>query len=332
MELTDRHYRFLARLFSRKSLLFTEMVTAKAILHGNRDYLLGFNREEHPLVLQLGGADPIELAAAASIGESFGYDEINLNVGCPSDRVKSGRFGACLMAEPDLVGQCVAAMQQSVSVPVTVKCRVGIDRNDAFGPFADFVEIVSGYGCDRFYVHARKAWLDGLSPKENREIPPLRYDFVHRLKREKPQLQIVINGGISSWTGIDELLSPADGVALDGVMLGREAYYNPAFLRQVDGRLFSTRDESADNSAVARSYADYMEDQLQKGVPLTAMSRHIVALFQSVPGAKSWRRHLSSNASRSDSAITLVEDALRLLVDVADGTAIEPDPGQRIVS
>ena len=214
MELTDRHFRYLMRLISQRSLLFTEMVTARAVLHGDRAYLLGFNSEEHPLVLQLGGSDSSELAEAAAIGEQFGYDEINLNVGCPSDRVQSGRFGACLMAEPELVADCIAAMQARVTIPVTVKCRVGIDRNDSYEPFRHFVETLAQGGCGRFYVHARKAWLDGLSPKQNRDVPPLRYEFVYQLKQEMPELEIAINGGITEWPDIDGHLQQVDGVML----------------------------------------------------------------------------------------------------------------------
>lgn len=319
MELTDRHYRFLARCFSEQALLFTEMVTAKAIIHGDSEYLLGFNPEEHPLALQLGGAEPDELRQAAGIGESFGYDEINLNVGCPSDRVKSGRFGACLMAEPQLVAECITAMQEAVSIPVTVKCRVGIDRDDSYELFESFIQAVSEEGgCKRFYVHARKAWLDGLSPKQNRDIPPLRYDFVYRLKRQYPELQICINGGIESWNSIDQHLHQ-----IDGVMLGRAAYNNLDLLLQVDQRLFSQPvnhhiESSGSNPAhdfdvkvaVARRYAQYMQNQIDKGVPLTAMSRHIIALFREQPGARQWRRTLSSIDRSCTDAIGLVEQAL----------------------
>ncbi len=332
MELTDRHYRFLARSLCSRALLFTEMVTAKAIIHGDNDYLLGFNREEHPVALQLGGADPLELSQAAQIGESYGYDEINLNVGCPSDRVQSGRFGACLMAEPELVADCIAAMREATGLPVTVKCRVGIDRDDSYDLFDSFIHTVAERGgCKRFYVHARKAWLDGLSPKENRDIPPLRYDFVYRLKQSCPELQICINGGIDSIDSIDSHLQQ-----VDGVMLGRAAYNNPDLLLGVARRLFNERITPADSTvscdrviefdlkvAAARNYAEYMQIQIDKGVPVTAMSRHLIALFREQPGARQWRRTLSSiNRSHTD-AIALVEKALAPL-GVESGEAVTP--------
>ncbi len=324
MELTDRHYRYLARSLCGRALLFTEMVTAKAVIHGDQDYLLGFNREEHPLALQLGGADPQELTQAAQLGESFGYDEINLNVGCPSDRVQSGRFGACLMAEPELVADCIAAMQAAVSLPVTVKCRVGIDRDDSYDLFESFIRVVAERsGCKRFYVHARKAWLDGLSPKQNRDVPPLRYDFVYRIKQEHPDLQICINGGIDSLVSVDEHLEH-----VDGVMLGRAAYNNLDLLLKVDDHLFGEPIAAAGKPcggtdstdfdlkvSAARNYANYMQKQIDKNVPLTAMSRHLIALFREQPGARQWRRTLSSiNRSHTD-AIELVEYALAPVVD-----------------
>ena len=314
MDLTDRHFRYLARRLTRHALLFSEMVTAKAILHGNREFLLGFNPEENPLALQLGGADPDELASAAKIGQDFGYDEINLNVGCPSDRVQSGRFGACLMAEPELVAECVQAMQSAVSLPVTVKCRIGIDRDDSYEVFEDFIATVADVGCKRFYVHARKAWLDGLSPKENRDIPPLRYNFVYRLKKSFPHLDICINGGITDWDAIDEHLQQ-----IDGVMLGRKAYSQLPLLLEVDDRLFSVQSdrqlESAESEherkcAAATDYAIYMEGQRSLGVPLTAMSRHLVGLFQHQPGARQWRRTISSATRHSGDSRELITQAL----------------------
>ena len=320
MDLTDRHFRYLARRLTRHALLFSEMVTAKAILHGNREFLLGFNPEENPLALQLGGADPDELASAAKIGQDFGYDEINLNVGCPSDRVQSGRFGACLMAEPELVAECVQAMQSAVSLPVTVKCRIGIDRDDSYEVFENFVATVADSGCKRFYVHARKAWLDGLSPKENRDIPPLRYNFVYRLKKSYPHLDICINGGITDWDAIDDHLQQ-----LDGVMLGRKAYSQLQMLLEVDARLFSAPGEQVHEistsehkqleqherkCAAAIDYAEYMERQRSLGVPLTAMSRHLIGLFQHQPGARQWRRTLSSATRNSGDSRELVTQAL----------------------
>jgi len=293
------------------------MLTAKAVLHGDRDYLLGFNPEEHPVALQLGGSEPAELAEAARIGAERGYDEINLNVGCPSDRVQSGRFGACLMAEPGLVGDCVDAMQQKVDVPVTVKCRIGIDRDDSYELFEEFVETVAAKGCTRFYVHARKAWLDGLSPRENRDIPPLRYEYVYRLKKRFPSLEVVINGGIAEWDEIEQHLQQ-----VDGVMLGRAAYYSPAMLFEVDSRLFGVpaKNESElerfeHKCKVARDYARYMDRQRELGAPLTSMSRHLVSLIQRQPGAKQWRRLLSTHVNRAESAVQLVESALLPVID-----------------
>lgn len=338
MELTDRHFRYLMRLISQQSLLFTEMVTARAVLHGDREYLLGFNAEEHPLALQLGGSDAAELAEASKIGEDFGYDEINLNVGCPSDRVQSGRFGACLMAEPQLVADCISTMQSRVSVPVTVKCRVGIDRNDSYELFREFIETVAASGCQRFYVHARKAWLDGLSPKQNRDVPPLRYEFVYKLKQEFPNLEIAINGGITEWPDIEKHLQQ-----VDGVMLGRAAYYNPALMFDADARVFegSSSANPADlytgginqpgmpqddallsaQTEVAKQYAAYMDREHSKGVPLSAMCRHLVGLIQQRPGARLWRRTLSSNVNLAPNASDLVDTAVTLVVAHAEARA-----------
>lgn len=305
MDLTDRHFRFLARLLSRRILLYTEMLTSKAVIHGDRDYLLGYSQVEHPIALQLGGNDPAELVTAAQIGVDYGYDEINLNVGCPSDRVQSGSFGACLMAEPDLVGRCVRSMQQAVDAPVTVKCRIGIDRIDSWESLRKFVDTVAQYGCDVFTVHARKAWLDGLSPKENRTIPPLRYEYVYELKQAMPELTIVINGGIKSWTEIDTHLHHTDGV-----MIGREAYYNPALLIDTDPRLFGDQSPFTDLRDIALAYAEYMQEQLEREVALSSMTRHLIALYQHVPGARAWRRHLSMQHKHYNNAVQMVEDAL----------------------
>ncbi|MFK7862503.1 MAG: tRNA dihydrouridine(20/20a) synthase DusA [Granulosicoccus sp.] len=315
MELTDRHYRYLARLLTRHTLLYTEMLTSAAIIHGDREYLLGKHDVEGPVVLQLGGSDPEQMAAAALVGEQWGYQEINMNVGCPSDRVRAGRFGACLMAEPELVRDTVSAMSERVTIPVTVKCRLGIDRDDSYEALEQFVQKVSESGCQYFTVHARKAWLDGLSPKENRTIPPLRYDFVYRLKREFPHLHISINGGIES---LDATLEHLQHV--DGVMIGRAAYYNPAMLADADARLFSDLPDGYSHQAdfevlcdVALGYAHYMQGWMDKGVRLSAMSRHLVALFQQVPGARLWRRHISEHASKVPDAVTLIEEALNYL-------------------
>ncbi|MFK7996069.1 MAG: tRNA dihydrouridine(20/20a) synthase DusA [Granulosicoccus sp.] len=315
MELTDRHYRYLARLLTRHTLLYTEMLTSAAIIHGDREYLLGKHDNEGPVVLQLGGSDPLQMAEAARVGEQWGYQEINMNVGCPSDRVKAGRFGACLMAEPELVRDTVSAMRESVSIPVSVKCRLGIDRDDSYEALEQFVRIVAESGCKHFTVHARKAWLDGLSPKENRTIPPLRYDYVYRLKREFPHLHISINGGIES---LDATLEHLQHV--DGVMVGRAAYYHPVMLAEADARVFANLPAGYSHQAefdvlcdVARRYAHYMQGWKDKGVRLSAMSRHLVALFQQVPGARLWRRHISEQASKAPDAITLIEEALNYL-------------------
>ena len=307
MELTDRHFRFLMRCISQRCLLYTEMLTAKAIIHGDSDRLLLFNREEHPVALQLGGSDAIELRDAAQKGVECGYDEINLNVGCPSDRVQSGRFGACLMAEPALVGECLKVMDDAVSVPVTVKCRIGIDRDDTQESLRTFVEQVADYGCTHFIVHARKAWLDGLSPKENRHIPPLRYEFVYELKSQFPDLAVIINGGIDRWSAVETHLDH-----VDGVMIGREAYYNPAFMLSADS-LYGLPSTGASLVDIARRYARYMQGQAEQGVGLSAMTRHLIALFQGIPGAKAWRRHLSEQTRHYSDALALVEDGLRHL-------------------
>lgn len=316
MELTDRHFRYLARLLSRHTLLYTEMLTCNAVIHGDREYLLGQHACETPVVLQLGGSDVTAMAQAARIGEQWGYQEINMNVGCPSDRVKAGRFGACLMAEPELVSDVVAGMRAVVNIPVSVKCRLGIDRDDSYEALESFVGTVAQSGCRYFVVHARKAWLDGLSPKQNRSVPPLRYEFVYRLKKAFPDLNIGINGGI------DTLLAARDHLQhVDGVMIGRAAYYNPAMLAEADQLVFSDRDGGYTHSAtmetlsgVARDYALYMQAWADKGVRLNTMSRHLIALFQEVPGAKLWRRHLSEQASKAGSAVVLVEQALAFLV------------------
>lgn len=315
MELTDRHYRYLARLLTRHTLLYTEMLTCKAVIHGDREYLLGKNPIEGPVVLQLGGSDVAEMAQAAHIGEEWGYDEINMNVGCPSDRVKAGRFGACLMAEPELVRDVVAGMQNKVDIPVTVKCRLGIDRDDSYEALESFANIVLQSGCQHLVVHARKAWLDGLSPKENRTIPPLRYEYVYRLKQKYPDVHISINGGIDNFVDIKNHLTQ-----VDGVMIGRAAYYSPAMLADADQAVFSDMPDGFEHSAdiqtlaaVARDYAAYMQGWMDQGVRLSAMSRHLVSLFQEVPGARLWRRHISEHASKATDALTLINDALEFV-------------------
>lgn len=312
MELTDRHYRYLARLLTRHTLLYTQMLTSAAIVHGDREYLLGKDQCEAPVVLQLGGSDPVQMAEAAGIGENRGYQEINMNVGCPSDRVKAGRFGACLMAEPELVRDTVFAMRERVNIPVSVKCRLGIDRDDSYQALEGFVREVARSGCEHFIVHARKAWLDGLSPKENRTIPPLRYDFVYRLKQEFPHLHISINGGIET---LSDTLTHLQSV--DGVMIGRAAYYQPAMLAEADAQLFAHLPDGYSHKAttdtlaeVARQYAIYMQGWMERGVRLSAMSRHVVSLFQQVPGARLWRRHISEQANTASDAMSLIDGAL----------------------
>ncbi|MBP2315045.1 tRNA dihydrouridine(20/20a) synthase DusA [Azospirillum soli] len=292
MDWTDRYCRTFHRLLSKNTLLYTEMVTTGAVLHGDRERLLGYDAAEHPVALQLGGSEPGELAAAARIAEEWGYDEVNLNVGCPSDRVQSGRFGACLMAEPDLVARLVGAMREAVSIPVTVKSRIAIDEMEEWPTLDNFIRTVSAAGCTHFIVHARKAWLKGLSPKENRDIPPLRYDLVHRLKAEYPHLTIAINGGVRTLDEAAEHLAD-----LDSVMIGRAAYETPYILADADRRFFGG-EPGPDRQAVVEAMIPYVEDRLSKGTPLSAITRHMLGLFQGLPGARAWRRHISENAHR----------------------------------
>lgn len=306
MDWSDRHCRYFHRLLAPHALLYTEMVTALAVNHGDRERLLGFDASEHPVALQLGGSDPEELARATRIGAESSYDEINLNVGCPSDRVQSGRFGACLMREPVLVAECVRAMREAVAgtrVEITVKCRIGVDEQDEDAALADFVERVAGTGCDTFIVHARKAWLEGLSPKENREVPPLNYARVHRLKREHPQLAIVINGGISSVADVREHLRH-----VDGVMLGRTAYHEPYRLAEIEHELFGT--PLPDRDDVLARLRPYVEAHLARGDRLQHIARHILGLYQGLPGARAFRRVLSEQAHRADADWSVVEQAM----------------------
>ncbi len=306
MDWTDRHCRFFHRLLSPNALLYTEMVTSGAVAHGDRARLLGFDPAEQPVALQLGGSEPAELAQAARVGVDLGYVEINLNVGCPSDRVQSGRFGACLMREPALVADCVKAMRDAVahtSAAVTVKCRLGVDEQDEYSALADFVDAVHPAGCDVFVVHARKAWLKGLSPKENREVPPLNYERVYRLKREHPQLTVIINGGI---TGVDESREHLRHV--DGVMLGRVAYHEPYRLAEIDHALFGT--PLPDRDDVLRRMRGYVEAHLARGDRLQHITRHILGLYQGLPGARAFRRLLSEEAHRPDAGWDIVERAI----------------------
>ena len=306
MDWTDRHCRVFHRLLAPHARLYTEMVHAQAVRLGDRERLLGFAPVEHPLALQLGGSEPAQLAEAARIGEEWGYDEINLNVGCPSDRVQAGRFGACLMREPSLVADCVAAMRATVRVPVTVKCRIWVDDQDEESALDCFIEKVSATGCSTFVVHARKAWLQGLSPKENREIPPLRYDLVHRLKTSRPALRIVINGGLSS---LEACL--VQSRLVDGVMLGRAAYHDPYLLHRLDRALFEPQRELLPRVALLQSLRPYVESQLAHGVALKHLTRHVLGLFAGQPGGRIFRQILSEQASRPGADWQVLETALR---------------------
>lgn len=304
LDWTDRHCRYFHRLLTKNTLLYTEMVTTGAILFGKGDYLQ-FSTEEHPIALQLGGSDPADLAKCARIAEERGYDEINLNVGCPSDRVQNGRFGACLMASAQLVADCVAAMRAEVTIPVTVKTRIGIDELDSYEFLCNFIETVQQSGCDTFVVHARKAWLSGLSPKENRDIPPLDYERVYQLKRDYPHLTIAINGGITDLAQIQQHLQH-----VDGVMVGREAYQNPYILAQVDALLFADHHPVLSRHDVVMQMLPYIDAHLQLGGYLSHITRHMLGLFQGVPGARAWRRHLSENATRRGADTKVVLEAL----------------------
>ena len=307
MDWTDRHCRVLHRMLSARALLYTEMLTTGAILHGDRGRLLAFSPVEHPVALQLGGSEPGDLVDAARIGEAEGYDEINLNVGCPSDRVQSGRFGACLMREPELVADCMAAMAAAVKVPVTVKCRIGVDDQEPEESLFRLVELCSQAGVGLFVVHARKAILKGLSPKQNRDVPPLNYPLVWRLKRERPDLTIVINGGIGS---LDEALEHLQHV--DGVMLGRAAYHTPGLLAEVDQRIFGA-DRATDVFEALAAYRDYVASELARGTHLAAMTRHMLGLFHGVPGARTWRRILTVEGVRPGAGLEVIDQALAAL-------------------
>jgi tRNA-dihydrouridine synthase A len=309
LDWTDRHERYFLRLITSHALLYTEMVTTGALIHGDVDRHLRFNEEEHPLALQLGGSNSGELAQCAAMAQTLGYDEINLNVGCPSDRVQSGRFGACLMSEPALVAECVQAMLRSCDLPVTVKCRIGIDDKDSDEFLQNFIETVAAAGCKTFVVHARIAVLKGLSPKENRDIPPLNYPRVFKMKRSYPELQIVINGGIKTLAHAQALLND-----VDGVMVGREAYHNPWMLNEVDAQLFGAQaNPNVSRMSLMRDFLPYVERELAAGTPLQHMSRHILGLFHSVKGGKAFRRHISENAYKSGASISVLEDALSLV-------------------
>ncbi|HAA90961.1 MAG TPA: tRNA dihydrouridine(20/20a) synthase DusA [Rhodospirillaceae bacterium] len=308
MDWTDRHCRFFLRQLSRHVLLHTEMVTTGAIIHGDRERLLGYHPEEHPLALQLGGSDTQELAECARIAANLGYGEVNLNVGCPSDRVQAGRFGVCLMKEPDLVARCVAAMMEAVDIPISVKTRIGVDDQPEGPALETFVEAVSNVGCERFTIHARKAWLKGLSPKENRDVPPLNYSVVYELKEKFPDLSIAINGGLADCDAADEHLEH-----VDGVMFGRAAYQNCYILSEVDRRFYDVPEPVRSRHQIARAMIPYIERAIEEGTALVAVTRHMLGLFQGVPGARLWRRSLSEKARAPDAGGALIEETLSQL-------------------
>ena len=312
MDRTDRHYRYFMRLISRRVLLYTEMLTTGAIVHGDRERLLGYADVEHPLALQLGGSDPDLLATCARIAEDMGYDEVNLNIGCPSDRVQSGRFGACLMAEPALVAECVARMRQQVNIPVTVKTRIGIDPRDSREELVEFVSTVSAAGCDTFIIHARKAWLQGLSPKENRDIPPLQYETVYQLKRDFTGLNIIINGG---FTNMEQIMAQYDLV--DGVMIGRAAYHNPYLLAKADARIFAEPAVPPARHEILRGFITYARQNLERGINLRHMARHIIGLYQGQAGASAFRRLISETVCRDTSGIDALEKAVTRMSSVS---------------
>ena len=315
LDWTDKHCRYFHRLLSRHAVLYTEMVTTGAIIHGSGDYL-AFNEREHPVVLQLGGSEPAEMAHCAKLAEQRGYDAVNINVGCPSDRVQNGMFGACLMAQPARVADCVKAMQDAVTIPVTVKTRIGIDDSDDYQFLQDFVSIVADAGCEQFIIHARKAWLKGLSPKENREIPPLNYPRVQQLKREFPQLNICINGGIKTLQQAKEQLQ-----YLDGVMVGREAYTNPLLLSEVDALMYADTTKALSPEQVVLQMLPYIEQQMQQGARFWHIARHMLGLFQGRPGARQWRRLLSEQGHFADAKPELLLQALAKLKPLADLTS-----------
>ncbi|MBA2654744.1 MAG: tRNA dihydrouridine(20/20a) synthase DusA [Gammaproteobacteria bacterium] len=304
IDCTDRHFRYLARLISRKTMLYTEMLTIKEILCDKTGYALQLNAIEHPVGIQLGGSDPALLAHCTQLAVQEGYDEINLNVGCPSDKVQQGGIGACLMLQPKTVAACIEAMVKIATVPVTVKCRLGVDDHDSYEHLAEFIKVVSAQGCSKFIIHARKAWLKGLSPKQNREIPPLDYERAYRLKTDFPHLTIVLNGGIQHFDEVDSHL-----VRVDGVMLGRAIYNNPYMLHQVDSRYFGG-DVGISEEAVVLAYMNYVENELVRGTKLTAMTRHLVKLFHKKPKASYWRKYLGSNGSQKGAGVEIIQQAL----------------------
>jgi tRNA-dihydrouridine synthase A len=318
LDWTDRHYRLFARKISRHTLLYSEMVTTGAILHGDQERHLGFSAEEHPIALQLGGSDPNELAQCARIGQRWGYDEINLNVGCPSDKVQSGMFGACLMKSPKIVGDCLAAMIDATDLPVTIKHRIGVDDQDSYQQLVDFVGSLAERGCEVFIVHARKAWLHGLSPKENREVPPLRYEMVKSLKQQFPHLQIILNGGIQTLEQAQQWIGP-----LDGVMIGRAAYHEPWLLHQADQRIFGKPNPAQTRKEAAQAMLPHLQQLHAAGQPINRITRHMLGLYHACPGARKWRRTLGEGACRKGTGPEVLLQALQEVEEAAK-TARQP--------
>ena len=308
LDWSDRHERYFLRLMSQQALLYTEMVTTGALIHGDRQRYLQFNAEEHPVALQLGGSEPHELAQCAQMAADEGYNEVNLNIGCPSQRVQKGSFGACLMAEPVLVADCIDAMQQAVNIPITVKHRIGIDNTDSYEALCHFISTVATTGCNTFIIHARKAWLQGLSPKQNRDVPPLDYDLVYNIKRDFPTLNIIINGGIKTLDECQQHL-----LQTDGVMLGREVYHNPYMMAAVDQCLYGADTAILSRKQILHQFMHYVEKQLAQDVYLKHMSRHILGLFQGISGAKAWRRYISENSYKVGAGIEVLEYAASLV-------------------
>lgn len=307
LDWTDRHQRRFMRIISKKALLYTEMITTGAIIHGDAKRHLEFNSEEHPVAIQLGGSNPDDLAECAKICEDYGYDEINLNVGCPSDRVQNGMFGACLMAKPELVAECMAAMNQAVQIPVTIKSRIGIDELDSYELLHKFISTVKSAGVETFIIHARKAWLSGLSPKQNREIPPLRYDIAYQLKQDFPELEIILNGGVTNLEQSQQHLEH-----LDGVMIGREAYHNPYCLAEADKVIYGESVEALTRQEIMDEFTEYVQQQLDSGIYLGHMTRHILGLFHAQPRGKLFRRYLSENAFKQGAGVEVIKDAMKV--------------------
>ena len=308
LDWTDRHCRYFYRLLSKKALLYTEMVTTGALIHANQHRFLAFNPEENPLALQLGGSTPQDLALCARMAQDYGYDEVNLNIGCPSDRVQNGQFGACLMAKPTLVAECIHAMTQAVSIPVTVKSRIGIDHQDSYQELSEFIEIIADAGCQTFIVHARKAWLKGLSPKQNRDIPPLRYDVVYQLKQDYPHLNFILNGGI---TDLDQIKNHL--LQTDGVMLGREVYNRPFLLAEIDPKIYGVSQSLKNRPQIIEALLPYIDQQLKKGIRLHSITRHTLGLFHGQKGARNWRRYLSEQAVKKNANKTVLLEALKFI-------------------